>query len=892
MEVPVYFDTHFDLDQFLANIPKYIALDIETPKGGTRREDVITAALVACEGPSEPRQKVCFHVDPYVSGTERGSEQLKRILDATLFNPKYEGQVLFHNADYDVPLLLSRYYNSAEASSYKFRAKDFCRVIDTAALSRTLDNRKYVFHVDELGRQCHGLKFLTEEHFGIRYGDVVGDRNTREIPMTEMVTYNVEDCDHDLNIFFKFQNIATPAEWTYFTEIEMPFVWGIVGLNWRGVAFDRARSMRFGDIIMKAIMKEENAIAEGFGRPLNLQSHHDVASAFRKNPNLKVLRNGKLKPILLPFETDKGQEQVDITSIKYLRDGIDSEDPDSQKTRNSLNHLIRALELWQAYAHLDQLQRHAVRLEDGTYRIFPRYTIDARTGRVKCGRPNLQALSKKALVDSEVYEEDHLLRMIRDDFRSLRSLLTVQIPDSQEMLSVDISGLDLGVMAAALLEFNPDSYWGKCFRLYSGLSPDTHFSILQKVFPEEFMQAFAGYADALGPGWTPQKLLNFWVTKEIGGKIKFIGHNDSQEVHSVDLKNVSSSSRKLNKTIRSGGKTDNLAISYGLGAQQYAISLMEALGRPVSEQEAKSRLRRFMGTFPELVAFKDKVMNAVYENGYLDTPFGRRIYADVYTELVKSYEQAKEHGKPDVFEFIISHNQSHFYAKVEGWQRADLPVVEDLKLVSGKHLLAFKEVHALYKLDPQTFALKDNPDYSRRRRKSESNPIDQLKYEKSLIEITEDIDKLASLGIAWEPPAEALRQLWDHEGLFAIRDKQVVLYRVNLPTPAARYFHKFRKFSSLASSQFAIHCQAVAAIAAKITFNTIQQNLEELTETAHLVLFPHDQYVTEASKAEREVVTKIFASAVAADKPGLFPPNQGFGFTGEVEGPSPNFTLS
>ena len=902
MAKPIYFDKKFDVAHFLANIPKYIVLDTETSKGGTRREDIVTVGLVASNGPDEPRQKVCFHVDPYLPWTEQANAQLQQILDATLFNPSFPGQCIFHNADFDMPLLLSRYYNRAEASTFKFRTKNFCRVLDTAALSRTLDNRKYVFHADQLNRPCHGLKFLSEELLDEFYGDVVGKRNAREIPIMELVDYNIKDCDCTLDIFFHLRNQANAcvvnkhsihekSVWDYFNEIEMPFVWNIVGLNWRGVGFDHLRAKEMADVVMTAIEREENAIAEGLGRRVNLQAKHSLISAIQQNPNLCVLREGYLRLISLPFETERGQQQVDIASFKFLRNGIKESDPASLRTRKTLNHLIRALELWQAYAHIEQLQKHAVKLADGTYRLFPRYTIDARTGRVKCGRPNLQALAGEMFGESEIGNSDFLLLRLKNDFETVRCLLTVANKETQEMISVDISGLDLGVIGIALMDYDPEAYWAQCFRRYNGFSPDTHYAILQRAFPEEFMQAFAAHANLLGSDWTSKKLLDFWVTKEIDGKINFIRRTDTNQVHSVPVASISKTAQKINKTIRSGGKTDNLAISYGQGPQQYALSLMEALGRPVTMAEAKARLGRFMDAFPELVEFKNEVMNSVYRDGYKDTPFGRRIFADIFTELIRYYQLARESGTADEYEFIISQKGSYFYAKVAGWQRASLPVVENMKVRRDRHLLAFRKVHTLYELDPTTFALKKNPDFSRRSRKSESNPTDQSKYEKTLFEITEEVDAFLYMGTAWEPAAEELRRLWDRDGLLVIPDKQVVFYRVKLPTPSAAFFHKFRNFASIARSQFAIHSQALAAIVAKQNFNLIQQELEALTDSAHIVLFPHDQYVTEGLKYEREIILDILTKSIAIDKPGLFPSNQGYGFTGEIEGPSSNFSL-
>ena len=893
MEKDIYFDAAFDIEKLLANLPPYIVLDCETNQGKTRYEDIITIGMAWTDNEDCTTIKsVCFHVDRYLPGTERGKEQIRRILAATLFNPSYPGQVIFHNVNFDLPLLLSHFYTDVE--NYKFRIKDFCQIWDTAALSRTLDNRKFVFHADELGRACHGLKYLVEEYFGVHYGDVVGKGNTREIPIKVLAEYNIEDCVHTLNLFFLLRGIAKSVgtQWDYFANKEMPFILAIVGINWRGVGFDYARSKELANFVLNAAEREGNVLSEGLGRRVNIQSKRELISAFIQNPNLLVLKNGEMVPVSLPFITEKGQSQVDISSFKYMRDQITSTDDISQNTRSILNCLIRCMELWQAFSQIEQLQKHARKLEDGNYRLFARYTVDARTGRVKCGSPSVHGISNEMFSDSEIGPSDHHLHKIRDEFKSVRCLLAVGNKEMQELISIDISGLDLGVMAAALLKYDPDTFWAQCFRKYGGHSPDTHFSILQKVFPEEFIQAFTGYVSQLGSGWSAHKLLDYWVTKEEDGEITFIRRTNNGEIHFLESEWVPKNFRDLNKTIRSGMKTGNLAVSYGQGASDYALGLMDALKRPVSEEEAKERLDRFMSVFPELVFFKDDVMNSVYQDGFIDSPFGRRIYADVWTELNQKQRIATETGTPDLYEFIIYDGGKYWYVKAESWVKASLPLVENLKVRRGKNLLSFKKIHTVFELDAQTFEIKKKPNFSQRTRKSEVNSIEQSKFEKDIFEITSEVDALLSFGAGWEPYTEKLRDTWEKDGLFHLPGAKIVFYRVDLPTPSAKYFHAYRGFSRVAKSFFAIYCQSVAAIVAKVTLNEIQKGLEDRTETGHLVLFPHDQYVSEADKSEEGVVRSIFKASVESDNIGLFPTGEGFGFCGEIEGPSPDFSFN
>ena len=894
------------LRQVLSNLPSVFSIDLET-SGLDNRAEIITAALAWRCSDSNEVKSVALHLDQYSANFKQETETiLREILSATLFNRKFSGQIIFHNAAFDLPLLIQRFGRTdtrsrINSTNYPFLLRDFCKVYDTQALSRVLRNNKFVSHADPRMEKCHSLKYLAREYLGIDHKgfvESVGQGNIRLAPIDTVLEYNRKDSELTLALFFHLgkQAKAVPAQWEYFEKVEMPFVMAIIGLNWRGLPFNHKRAIVYANLIKHSLFRLESEIFAKVGWSFNLRASADLGGALFNNSNLTYVDGDRQTRLIPPNVSETGLLKVDLETLEKLRNQISAADPFSQSTWRLLNQVIQFLELAQAYEDIEKLQRHSRLLKYGNYRIFSNITVDAKTGRIKCGSPNLLGIAKKIFTISILSDSDTDLNSIKVDFRSVRTLVSVDNPLIEEILSNDISGLDLGVITAWLLAHDPETYWKQCFERFGEgktLTLDTHMAILRRVSPAQYQVALQAFAEHLGISKDDTSdLLEYWVTKKQNiseveapqDGFRFI-HSKSGVITSVGVDKVSKHDLKAMQNLRSAMKTTNLAIPYNLGVIQLAKKLTAAIGRPVGEFEAGELLANYHKTFPEVRKFQDAIAEAVYRDGFLQSAFGRVIYADIFDEINAHLKNQLANKAGDTYEFLIFANDKYWYVKAEKWIKSPVPIVENLKLKPGASVLAFDKIHCIYHLDRNIFRKKKKVDHSRFSRKSEINLQDQSIYEANAFELTYEVDRALRFGTSWEPDAEALRDSWQRDGNYVIPEAGVAFYRVMLQNPSSNFFRAYKSLLKASKPFFATFCQAEATIVAKMCMNEIQKAFEDQELTAVILFFIYDQFDILALKKDRNVIREILSRAIESAKEALLPePSQyPIRFFGEFE---------
>lgn len=873
------------LEELVLAPPALIAIDIETT--GLNANDETFSAAVSWFDALGFLQSAWIHLDRY-SRVDVGENEIafQCFLNATLFNPSgYKGTVVFHNLAYDLPYLLRRFYRPpgstepARPWNYIFRSKDFARIHDSQVLSRCLRNNKYSSHLDPRAEKAHSLKFLAREHLGVAHTsfmDAVGYGSIRAADLKKVEEYNRKDAELTLRLYLHLKKLpetmGRPGEWWWFEKHEMSFTLAMAAANFSGVRVDVKRTRCLATRITRAMDRIEGELFRLAGRSFNLGSNEEIARALFRNYRLTYLRRGKKAHLLPLYKTDTGLPKVDIGTFVKLRHQIRAEDPGNTSTLRAVNLVIQYLELTNAFKHIEIFQRHWVRLPNGEYRLFPKFSADAKTGRVRCGSPNILGLGS-AIFDeehSEVTREDKDLWRVRK-YKSIRKLLIA--PKDCEIISIDISGLDLGAIAAGLLRHDPNTYWKECFERYGPdrLTLDTHLAILRVVFPEKFQRALEHFLDA--PQMTnvsKEQLTDFFITKKLKEHFYFIRANNQGPIIRVPAKQelggkeLTFGRAQEYKQERGTGKTSNLAVTYCQGTNSLGLGL-STLEEPVSEKEAALVIQKYGEAFPEILAFRDELANAVWENGYYESLFGRLIYADVFDVLNACYRKAKRPGEDDQYEFILHFEDKYWYVRASGWQKSDGPIFHKMKLEKGRPPLSFKKINMLYRLNRNTFIQKKR---FQKKRQSESRSNEQCGFEKNLFAIAHEVDgqvkdKLGNFITAWEPDAERARRSWMRDDVYHIPETHVLFYRVaELGTPSSKYFHAYKSLASIARPFFAVYHQALAAMIAKVCMNRIQGWMESVGGPVQLLAFVHDQFDIIWPKGNRELAEQMLTNHI------------------------------
>ncbi len=151
----------------------------------------------------------------------------------------------------------------------------------------------------------------------------------------------------------------------------------------------------------------------------------------------------------------------------------------------------------------------------------------------------------------------------------------------------------------------------------------------------------------------------------------------ASEIFNVELKNVTSDMRRASKAV-------NFGIAYGQGA----FGLSESLGIP--RNEASDIIKRYFDRFKNVREYMDQTIRAAYENGYVETLFGRRRYLD---ELKSKSQAIKKFGERAAINAPMQGTASDLVkmAMVKIYQEVSVPILlqvhDELLFEAPDHLV-------------------------------------------------------------------------------------------------------------------------------------------------------------------------------------------------------------
>lgn len=838
----------------IANPPDFISLDIETD-GLNSDLEIFSLALAWKE--NEKIISIGSVLDRFSSGHSEVVEKMFfDFFQKTLFNTKFSGTFIFHNVFFDLPFLIRR-FGLPHFSFEQIKCKNFCKIKDTQALSRTMKNNKFVSHIDPTMEKCHSLKFLAREYLGIdhhSFATTTSGRPIRFVDNTTVLNYNKMDAELTLSLYSKFEQTCQSSERDYFDEIEMPFNLIILELNSRGLPFRMESARQLSMKIYSELQRVKVEIYKAVGFTFNISSSKELGKALFNNSNLYLHNDDfyeKLRPLYL---TEKQQIKVDLETLQKIKENVHRLNSEAKPIITTIENIILALELLQAYEDIEKLVRYAKRTSSGTYRLFPKIAVDAKTGRIRSGSPNVLGLSKKIFSYAVVPAS-----WLKDDITSIRNLIGFESNDDDLLVSIDISGLDLGVISAGLLRFNPNTFWADCFKKYGqqNFYPDTHMAILSRVNPNEYQRLLLPIKSALKISSPSVDLL---ISKKTEEGIFHVYDRDSANSYDLPVNVLSKEHLIALFVTRSKMKTLNLAIPYNLGALNLARQLTDATGEWIGEFEAKNILANFHSKFPEIRELQDSLAEDVYRLGYSITKFGRKIYADCFDQLNESLRHT------DSYEFVVCINGSYKLIEVSGWIKDAEPIFSELRIKKNRCVLEFNQINRIVDLSDEIFKKKRTPSFSKLARKSEQRQNDQLKFDATLFKISHDIDCQKQFQNGSDFQANEWYGLLKKSKSFVIPEQSVLFYRVKLKSLSSEFFLPYKPLLKVARPFFATFCQAEATIVAKKCTIDLVSRMEHKNISANLLLFIHDQFVWSCKKNEIDTIRKELIDEIESPK--------------------------
>lgn len=817
-----------------------IAIDIETT-GLHGASEIVSAAVSFTSGGVIHTNS--YWIDRFHDQNEFEQAQLERLLTLTIFNSGYPGTIIFHNLDFDLRFLLDRFYHKD-----RLLIKNFPKMMDTLTISRVKRNNKFVSHTDPRKLRCHSLKYLASEILGEQqtsFEDVVDRANIRFANRQDVMTYNERDAELTLKLYLKFMENTPSAEWDYIEKIEMPHVLNLLQMNWHGVHYDVTGAKELNHNLEMYTMQLEREVFQEVGRTFNIQSNQELAAALFYNQKLSYKNAAGLESLIKPFYvTEQGRRKINIDTLKTIQQHIREVDPSATPVE-TIEKVIHLLEVRKSLAFIEN---HLNIIEASDHEeLHPNFSADAKSGRVKSSRPNLLGLPKAVFKKSD---REQLPPEIKN--ASVRQL--VRAPQGYKVASIDISALDLAVVTHGALKFNSDFSWGQFFGSRHEL--DIHLMIACLTNKGRFQKLFL---ETVGTEIDLDKYSILKLDEKDDG-IKVVDKKtDIPKVFQFisgesDFKRVSRN-RKLFKVV-------NLSTSYLMGAKNMAVSIRKEIGENIGSDEAQDLLDSFYKAFPEIRQFQDHICNLVYHQGYAETVFGRKFYADCFDEL-------NQHHRTDnsTYEFIWWDGKDYWYIKARHWIKFEDDVIEDLRVVKKPFGFIFKEILSCEKMDRRIFSKRKNKISKKFNRQSESNMENLGSFELSRIAISNEVDRAIKLGTSFTTESASLVESFICEGNYLLPEKGIVLYRTPRPEPSAKYFRYYTSLNKVVRKFFPLYCQGFANSLATQALTAIRESIEQKELDARILLFIHDQ--VDVLVADKDVIQmeQVLDEGVKCPKP-------------------------
>lgn len=825
---------------------KLSAIDIETT--GLERDDEIVSASIAYQDEDGSIQSNFYWLDRFSDRCPEDEQAFVDDLGEILWSPGHDRTAVFHNISFDLPRIVRRF-----KPSERFSSVNFCRLVDTAAISRTLRNNKFTSHIDPHKLKAHSLKYLAKEILGVdhkTFEDVVGGGNIRFADREQLAAYNRADAEIALKLYLAYKKNSPALVWSYYEGIEYDQTINLLHLDFNGVPFDLDKAYTVLDAISSLQGRLSKEIFLSVGKSFNLASGDELSRAIFFNRNFTYGDSEVVKPL---YKTDKGRIKTDLDTLVELKSRL-SANQSAHGVVTTLNKIMQYEEIAKIASSIEDKTRYAIGTLSGP-RIYPNFNANAKSGRATTSRPNLLGLPKRIFKKSEITEDIPRIPVdLRDE--SVRKL--IRASQGESILSIDVSALDISVLGDRARRINPETELAKYFGR-EGLPIDIHMAMFSRMDPPLYEKCLSSIISHL-----QKPLSNYFVHKMADESVSFLDKTTGEEVKiqfpSKEHFDESSKQRDVFKTV-------NLSSGYLIGGAELAVKIRKGTGRRISAKEAQVLLDKFYEAYPEIRQDQDMVAQAVYARGYVQSVFGKNFYADVFDDLNAHQRQAQENQQADQYDFVLLINGRYYYLRAQGWRKQTEPVTENLKTTETPFGLAFDRIEVICELPQYPFRKKLSALRAKFERKNENSVEENSAYEESRIEITARVDEHISLGTTLTSDAEAILNSFIRDGAFFIPEKDILFYRVNLKDPSSKYFRYYSRFIKVVRKFYPLLCQGIAAAVAAKCLTEIRKFIETHPELGvKLILFVHDQIVVTVPNKHVELMKKVLMEAVESDK--------------------------
>lgn len=851
------------MNPWILNPSSACAIDIETT--GLGRESEIISAAVAWREHNTVKSEG-FWLDRYSENSRSERVEFQSFLNRTILNPEYRGEVVFHNIDFDLKHLLRRF-----SKFEKFSSKLICRVSDTLTTSRVSRNNKYISHIDPKRLSCHSLKFLAKEFLGIEhssFSDVVNHGNIRYANRKTVLNYNKLDAEITLKLHEHFQETLDEKELTYLKTIEIPHLLNLLHMNWSGVPYDEAAARQWLQEFSDQMAFLETQIHIAAGSTFNITSQSDLIRNLFFNPRLTYRRNGQdevLKPLYL---TPTRQPKVDLETLSAISGKLEDSSCEGANCIEFINNLTKYMELAKSVSFIESHRQYVQKI-DNVCKLFPNFSAEAKSGRLKSSKPNLLGIPKK------IFKRTNSGLAENEKKKSVRNLL--KVPDGYVVCSIDINALDFTVVTHGAKPFNPKFLWIDLFEKQSEHKADIHMAVSAKMDEQRYREVLAPFKDKLD-----HDILKYKARKPTENGIVFFHEKSNQECM-THFPNEAAKSR-IDKS-RTLSKQINLSTTYMTGAASVAQKIMKETGEPYTAFEARKALDNFYKLFPEIRQFQDEIGNKVYQQGFVQSVFGRKYFADVFDELNEHYHLSERARAEGDYEFICKIHEKYWYLKAHSWQKKDSAVVKNLKVIDRPFGFQFSRVSCIEQLDRSTFRKHRQKKSMMFQKKSEQQLDEVSDYELSRIGLTNEIDRQLSYGSSVTDEANEILNSFVKDGLYFIPEKYILFYRVPLENPSSKYFRFYKGFMKVVRKFFPMYCQGVAASVASMCLTQLRNDIESKDIDAQILLFVHDQIDVMVNEKDSSQMKEMLINCVESSKAPFDIP-----LSGKVDGPNPFVT--
>lgn len=841
------------------------SLDIETT-GLSDECEIVSAAIAWREGATITSH--AFWLDRYCRNSQDDRTVFQTFLYKSLLNPSYQGTAVFHNIGFDLRHLLRVFARGSDFSS-----KRICNVSDTLTISRVSRNNKYVSHIDPRRLSCHSLKFLAKEFLHVDHSsfeDVVNHGNIRLANQRMVIDYNKRDAEITLQLYELFQKTLDEREQSYLRTVETPHLLNLFHMNWNGVPYNAEEAKKWLQDCHEQIQILERQIHSTAGSTFNISSHQELISHLFFNPRINFRyenENHVLKPLFL---TPTGLPKVDLDTLSEMIKRLQRPGYHADSCIGFLNSIMQFTELSKTVSFIESHLSYVQRENEG-HRLFANFSAEAKSGRLKSSKPNLLGLPKK------LYKKTNPILLSENDRKkSVRNL--IQVKSEYEVWSIDINALDLTVVTQESKKFNPAFPLIELFEdRKSGI--DIHMAISARMDRKR-------YADVLSPITHQLKhdVLDYMASKPGDEGVRFL-HKKSNEIEFAKFPDDGGIVKSQIEKRRTLSKQINLSTAYMMGSKTLAQRLTEETGELYTALDANQLLNEFYRALPEIRKFQDEIANAIYQDGFVQSIFGRKYFADVFDELNQHYRESQKNGLRDQYELICKFNGKYWYIKADTWEKCSSPVVQNLKLVESPFGFRFDSITCIEQLDSYLFRKSRKKRSSLFHKKTEQQMDEMSNFELNRIALTNEIDRQLSSGTSVTSEADEILNTLIRDGAYFLSEKNILLYRVPLANPSAKYFRFYKGFMQVIRKFFPMYCQGVAATVASLCLTEIREEIESRDLDAQILLFVHDQIDVMVHKRHSRQVKELLVKCVESSKAPFDIP-----LSGKLEGPAPFLT--